>query len=147
MRILPRSFVVAASLSATIFTLFLIGQASALEVPQSPIAFTKNMGQWPDSILFRSSARGATMWFTKTGIWYQFSRTVEKFMASSTTLDSTESFMPDGLSHDRDSIEATMIKAEYVGTNELVEVIGLEEQEYKCNYFIGSDPSNWQTDA
>ncbi|MFQ6007590.1 MAG: hypothetical protein ACE5K8_01430 [Candidatus Zixiibacteriota bacterium] len=39
-----------------------------------PLAFTENQGQWPDSILFRTNAGGATMWFTKNGVYYQFTR-------------------------------------------------------------------------
>jgi hypothetical protein len=41
-----------------------------------PMAFTKNMGQWPDSIRFRASAGAATMWFGATGAYYQFNREV-----------------------------------------------------------------------
>jgi hypothetical protein len=46
-----------------------------------------------------------------------------------------------------DSIETTMIKAEFVGASESVEVVGLEVQEYKCNYFIGNDQTKWRTDV
>ena len=43
---------------------------------QMPVAFTKNMGQWDDRVLFRADAGGATMWFTKEGVTYQFTRNV-----------------------------------------------------------------------
>ena len=49
------------------------GQLSSdeMQVMQSlssmPLAFTQNNGQWPDSILFRANAGGATMWFTPSG--------------------------------------------------------------------------------
>ena len=115
-----------------------------------PLPFTKNMGQWPDSILFRASANGATMWFTKNGIWYQFSRTVQRVEASATPIDPAAMpprALPDKFEHERDSIETTMIKAEFVGASESVEVVGLEELEYKCNYFIGNDESKWRTDV
>jgi hypothetical protein len=39
-----------------------------------PLAFTENQGQWPDSILFRADAGGAVMWFTRDGVYYQFTR-------------------------------------------------------------------------
>ena len=115
-----------------------------------PLPFTKNMGQWPDSILYRADAGGATMWFTKNGIWYQFFRTVEKAGSSETTLDPSVDALDawhGKFNHERDSIETTMIKAEFVGASQSVEVIGLEEQDYKCNYFIGNDSSNWRTDV
>ena len=115
-----------------------------------PLPFTKNMGQWPDSILFRASANGATMWFTKNGIWYQFFRRVEKSDASATwaaDVPSAPGSVGGKFGHDRDSIETTMIKAEFVGASESVEVVGLEELEYKCNYFIGNEPDKWRTNV
>ncbi|MEK7774591.1 MAG: SBBP repeat-containing protein, partial [Candidatus Zixiibacteriota bacterium] len=142
-----------------------------------PLPFTKNMGQWPDSILFRASANGATMWFTKNGIWYQFFQRVEKIDASATAvggpafggipvdswavppssgswavppisgIPSAPGLVGGKFSHERDSIETTMIKAEFIGASESVEVLGLEELEYKCNYFIGNEPAKWHTDV
>ncbi|MDZ4722643.1 MAG: hypothetical protein SGI97_01865, partial [candidate division Zixibacteria bacterium] len=47
-----------------------------------PLAFTQNNGQWPDSILYRASANGATMWFTKSGVYYQFVRQLPDEAAS-----------------------------------------------------------------
>ena len=44
---------------------------------QMPLAFTKNMGQWDDRVLFRANAGGATMWFTKEGVTYQFTRRID----------------------------------------------------------------------
>jgi hypothetical protein len=41
-----------------------------------PLSFTQNNGQWPDSILYRANAGGATMWFTPNGAYYQFTRRV-----------------------------------------------------------------------
>jgi hypothetical protein len=43
-----------------------------------PLAFTENQGQWPDSVLFRANAAGATMWFTKNGAYYQFTRRIDR---------------------------------------------------------------------
>ena len=40
------------------------------------LAFTQNMGQWPDSVLFRADAGGATMWITSEGVYYQFTRRI-----------------------------------------------------------------------
>ncbi len=41
-----------------------------------PLAFTENQGQWDEQVLFRANAGGATMWFTKDGAYYQFTRRV-----------------------------------------------------------------------
>ena len=37
-----------------------------------PLAFTKNDGQWDERVLYRTSAGGATVWFCRDGIYYQF---------------------------------------------------------------------------
>jgi len=109
-----------------------------------PMAFTKNKGQWPDSILFRASAGGSVMWFTKDGIYHQFFRKIGH--TDNSTSDPSGRIRPElATSEDPrfecDSIETTMIKAEFVGANPNVEVVGLDEMEYKCNYFIGNVPS------
>ncbi len=39
-----------------------------------PLTFTENQGQWDGQVLFRANAGGATMWFTKSGAYYQFTR-------------------------------------------------------------------------
>ena len=41
-----------------------------------PLAFTENQGQWDEQVLFRANAGGATMWFTKDGAVYQFTRRI-----------------------------------------------------------------------
>ncbi len=41
-----------------------------------PLAFTENQGQWDEKVLFRANAGGATMWFTKDGAYYQFTRRI-----------------------------------------------------------------------
>ncbi len=109
-----------------------------------PLAFTKNMGQWPDSILFRADGGGATMWFTKNGIYYQYFRKIE---SSDPASKSGNVDFPDELQREPDSVETMMIKAEFVGANPEVEVSELNRLEYNCNYFLGNDPSGWRTDV
>jgi len=41
-----------------------------------PLAFTGNQGQWDEQVLFRANVDGATMWFTRNGAYYQFTRRV-----------------------------------------------------------------------
>jgi len=115
-----------------------------------PLAFTENQGQWPDSVLYRASAGGVTMWFTPTGAYYQFTRTIPKAIPvgqdsrSPAYLISQDRKGPDLLS---DSIEISMVKTEFVGSNLNASAMGLSEMEYKCNYFIGNEPDKWRTDV
>ena len=39
-----------------------------------PLSFTQNDGQWDEQALFRAHAGGATFWFTKEKVYYQFTR-------------------------------------------------------------------------
>ena len=108
---------------------------------EAPVAFTKNVGQWPDSILFRADAGGATMWFLNDGVYYQFTRRIP-------TNDSvSHDPMDKGLDRQADSIETMMIKAEFVGAKPDATVEGKGVLAYKCNYFLGNDRSKWATDV
>ncbi len=140
--------------------------ATIQQINQMPLSFTKNMGQWDDRVLFRANAGGATMWFTKEGVTYQFMRRIETrsgvvsapgvganlFAHSpagrnilppsagrSNEFDPTES--------EPDSIEQLILTAKFLGANANPEVIGEREMEYKCNYFIGNEPMKWHTDV
>ncbi|MCX6829969.1 MAG: SBBP repeat-containing protein [candidate division Zixibacteria bacterium] len=109
-----------------------------------PLAFTKNNGQWPDSILFRANAGGATMWFTATGAFYQFTRRA----GNDSALDARDPIgRPDKFNRECDSIEIMMLKASFVGANPTPRASGEKLMEYKCNYFIGNESDKWRTDV
>jgi hypothetical protein len=123
---------------------------TAAEVMQgnTSVPFTKNMGQWPDSILYRADAGGATMWFTNNGVYYQFTR---RIATDDDGIDRDDPFgsgrVPGGRDMARDSVEILLIKAQFEGSNPRAEVIGHDEMEYKCNYFLGNDPAKWRSDV
>ena len=114
------------------------------EVSSLPMAFTENRGQWDDSILFQSHAAGATVWFTRSGAYYQFTRRVAD---GESGLESVPADEPGRFQQGRDSLETIMIKAELVGSSPNPRVSGRDQMEYKCNYFIGDDPAGWHTDV
>ncbi len=107
-------------------------------VSQTPLAFTQNNGQWPDSILFRAGAGGATMWFSRNAVYHQFSSYASKrgdeLNAARSRDRNTES-------------RVEMIKSVIVGINDCSQISGLAKMEYKCNYLLGKDGSQWQTDV
>ena len=109
-----------------------------------PLAFTENQGQWDDEVLYRANAGGATMWFTKDGAVYQFTRNIPKDDAG---IDDPMDPMSHLRDHQPDSIESIAIKASFVGSNPNSRMVGHEKMEYKCNYFIGNDPNEWHTDV
>jgi hypothetical protein len=123
------------------------------ELSSVPLAFTQNQGQWPDSILFRASSGGATLWFTSTGVYYQFTRRVPADSNSDQNADSVTLRHPELVEGSKggrdipDSVETMLIKAAFVGANPDVKLEAEGRLEYRCNYFIGNDPAKWRTDV
>ncbi|MFH1891574.1 MAG: SBBP repeat-containing protein [Candidatus Zixiibacteriota bacterium] len=111
---------------------------------QQPLPFTKNMGQWDERVKFRASAGGATIWFAADGVYYQFTRTIRRDDA---TPDDPIRMPHERFDHQQDSVEQLVIKASFVGANPTAEIAGEGLMEYKCNYFIGNDPTMWRTDV
>lgn len=109
-------------------------------VNESSMTFTENKGQWDESVLFRSDANGATMWFTKDGAFYQFTRRIDNGISKT-----DPSFYK--LNQDKIKYESIMIKASFVGANPYPQMSGVTRLNHDNNYFIGNDPDKWYTDV
>ena len=142
------------ALILTVFSMLMVSTLMATTTPNSsttiqklnqmPLAFTKNMGQWDERVLFRTNAGGATMWFTKEGVTYQFTRRIGK--NGTDPMAGLDSHIR-GNDMEKDSIEQLVLTAKFVGANPNPDVVGEGQMEYKCNYFLGNDPSKWHTDV
>ncbi|MFH1699353.1 MAG: SBBP repeat-containing protein [Candidatus Zixiibacteriota bacterium] len=116
-----------------------------------PLVFTKNMGQWPDHILYRADVGATTMWFRHDGVYYQIGRFLTG--KDELTVNSSARFTDvdlGGLEGDHPAYEEsakTMIKATFFGANPGATVEGEGLLELRCNYFLGSDRSRWRTDV
>ncbi len=131
-------------------------QLAMQSLNRMPLSFTKNMGQWDDRVLFRANAGGATMWFTKEGMTYQFTRRIDARSGAVSApgvgqnrfgFDTSGLGPIDRFNNEKDSVEQMILTAKFVGANPNPEVVGESQMEYKCNYFIGNDPSKWHTDV
>lgn len=118
-------------------------------ITSMPLAFTANQGQWDEKVLFRANAAGATMWFSSDGAYYQFTRTIESEDGDPISIvDKRFGMAPDDiLDRKPKAVETMKIKANFVGSNANPVMRGIGEMDYKCNYFIGNDPNEWQTDV
>lgn len=112
--------------------------AALQNVILTPLAFTQNNGQWPDSILFRAGASGAAIWFSKDAVYHQFSLQCSEDNSKGNT---------SGSRFKNANCRIEMIKTVFVGANDDQQIAGLEKMEYKCNYLIGNDRSKWVTDV
>jgi len=126
-------------------------QVTAETLKKMPLSFTKNMGQWDSQVLFRANAGGATMWFTKEGVTYQFTRRINTRSGAVIVPCRANAVRPndpaDRFSQEKDSVEQLVLTAKFVGANPNPEVIAERQLEYKCNYFLGNDPTKWHTDV
>jgi hypothetical protein len=109
-----------------------------------PLVFTENQGQWDQRVLFRVNAGGAVLWFTQDRVYYQFSKTFRKNQPAQ---DKPFPGQPDRFDNQPDSVQYLIIKASFLGANPNLEVIGEGQMDYKCNYFLGNDPTKWRTDV
>jgi hypothetical protein len=114
-----------------------------------PLAFTQNNGQWDERVQYRADAGGALMWFTTEGVYYQFSRRIPSPPSALPEGEGSKTLSPEVWSKakERDSLESLVIKATFVGANPNPLIRGDDPMGYKCNYFLGNDPTKWRTDV
>jgi hypothetical protein len=140
----PRLKILALGLIASILYSFLsasTGSQSVVHSPgRTPLAFTKNMGQWDERILFIANAGGATMWIAQEGVTYRFTR-------RSNTGNHYDRRGMLRVDDSRDSIEQLVITTKFIGANPNPIVVGEGQMDYKCNYFLGNNPTEWHTDV
>jgi len=112
----------------------LIGRATSTG---QPLTFSPNRGQWSDSVLFRATTNSTTMWFTCTGAFYQFSG-----QRSEVSPD-----LPSAIDPSPDRRETMLLETRFVGANPRPMVEGVKQAGGPSNFYLGSDPSKWQTNV
>jgi hypothetical protein len=113
-----------------------------------PLSFTENRGQWDSKALYKAEAGGATFWFCKDEVVYQFIRDtdelIEDVMPHGPDMPTG---MPDKFNHPRYKKESMVLRAQFVGANFNTEIVGQDRLSHNNNYFIGNIPSKWATDV
>ncbi len=122
------------------------------QLGRMPLAFTKNEGQWDERVLYRTSAGGATVWLTREGITYQYTHRVAReeggiLNKGTPPFHPSEDMIRGKFGHKRDSIEMAVVHAKFANPNPDVTIKAEGMLDYKCNYFLGNDPSEWRTDV
>ncbi len=122
-----------------------------------PLSFTQNNGQWNEQVAFRANAGGFTGWFGREGLTYQFTRRTGRGtlrVLDSLRVHASRPYSIEGLDSclrgndmEGDSVEQLALTAKFIGANPNPQVLGEELMEYKCNYFIGNDPTKWRRDV
>ncbi|MEN8154548.1 MAG: SBBP repeat-containing protein [Acidobacteriota bacterium] len=102
-----------------------------------PLYFIHNKGQMDKKAFFYAKTPGYTLWVTKEGLVFDSIRTKETGDRSQKPEGKTKSQIPDPKSF-RD-----VSRLLFVGANKNPEIVPLDEQKLKINYFKGNDKSKW----
>jgi len=112
-----------------------------------PLGFTKNMGQWPDSVLYRAESGGITFWLTSNGTYYELLREIPHPMdLSHESMVSSLCKRGTGC-YSSDSIRLEVIHTSLVGANSLVLPTEKEPLAFYYNYIMGDDSTKWVTNV
>jgi len=106
------------------------------------LSFTANEGQWPSHVLIATNVDGNTVWFTSEGVYHELTALVDRDARESTLELGTEPSDQPTTTAQRYTVRARFENARSTPT-----VRGEGLQEYRCNYFIGNDPSQWRTNV
>lgn len=111
----------------------------------SPALFVPNQGQWESSVRFKVEAPQATVWLMDNAIWLTIfetpPRSKDHFLPMEEDLYSQSGSAPVELP----SVRAHNLKITLEGMNSQARFVPLEPQTTTMSWFIGGDPSAWQT--
>lgn len=121
--------------------------AVSRQLDSTPLAFTKNEGQWDERVLYRSSIGASALWICWDGVFLQ----------------TTEQTEPGGLEEQGDRISPsngikglavtstggarTRIDRIIIPATDSMTVVADRPMRHRSNYFYGREPSGWITDV
>jgi len=103
--------------------------------------YTPNLGQWPENVLARTVTDNATLWITRAGIVYQFTRTVDSETRTTPGMDRYT-----GVSHSPE-IEQLLVTATFVDCRSDLQLRTGPVTDRRSNYFLGNDPDRWRSEV
>ena len=117
-----------------------------------PLVFTANEGQWPAEILYRSTAPGAVMWFSRDSVYFQFDeRAGAAKRGADRVVRATEADDPptvvDSLTDVNGSAEPArvlLVKLTFAGASPAATIETGRPVDWKCHFFLGNDPAAWR---
>jgi hypothetical protein len=106
-----------------------------------PLAFTINQGQHDSSIHYTAQVSGCEMAFSPTGTTFLLSRETPASVAKRTAKIAGDP------RQNQPEYESFALKLAFIGANSNPEIQGEDRLPWNNNYFIGNEPSKWQTDV
>ena len=116
-----------------LFFSFILWGVNAHEPAESnSFLFTKNKGQWHENVRYLAEVEGATIFFEKNAFHYQFISKPNYHLGN----------VPE------DTMErGHVFKAHFLNSNETVETFETGRSDFYYNYYLGNDPSEWQSEV
>src|SRR3990167_6741722 len=124
-----------------------------------PLYFIQNDGQVDEKVKFYEKGSGHATYFTKEGVYITLVRG-EKSDDRSKKLEDTSavvvkdeapkqslnpSSIPPFEKGGQGGISSELVKLTFINANPNPEIIAVDQQEGKVNYFVGNDPKKWRT--
>ena len=97
--------------------------------------FTPNIGQWPDSILFRGVSDHLTLWFSRAGVCYQLDE------GRATDADASDRT---SIGHGQ-SQRFELVQSRFVSVDTTVRVVGDHQLPFVINFIQGNNSESWKT--
>ncbi len=110
-----------------------------------PLAFEQNQGQTDAQVKYMARGDGYTLFLTANDAVFSL-RSASAENKTSAVRRGTE-LRPKGLAARQQNNVTAVVRMQLVGGNSLAKVSASSQLPGKSNYFIGNDPSKWQTDV
>ena len=98
-------------------------------------SFVQNKGQWPDHVLFKNSFSGGNMWIEQGRVLFQL-QDYANYRLLHQNLELKNNNQPS-------TFRQALIYLDFLGSNQVKEVIPGKKLNQYHNYFIGSNQQNW----
>ncbi len=108
-----------------------------------PLYFIQNDGQVDEKVKFYEKGSGHATYFTKEGVYITLGRGEKSDDRSKKLENTAPSFEKGG----QGGISSELIKLTFLYANPNPEIIAVDQQEGKVNYFIGNDSKKWKSNV
>lgn len=121
-------------MSGVLVTNYTFAQADGFE-------FIPNKGQWPEPFDYKTKLNHGEIFFHKQGLIFSFwNPTQKEAVMEAAHHKSKTAEVPDGI------VDAHGVYADFVGANPNPIMVGSNSYQHYYNYYLGNDPSKWQTE-
>jgi hypothetical protein len=112
-----------------------------------PLYFIENQGQVDRGVRYYTRSGKHAIRFTSEGLYFTFSKGLDQALTATAGPGAKGKLSPSELtvSGNKQTVPPTVVRLTPLGMRPEVELVALEPQEGKVNYFLGKDPKKWRT--